>query len=386
MQRHKCQGGPRHACIARRLARSRARRAWRRRTAPREVRRLRRARGAWGPNPCAARRRGGAVVLPVASQAFLRCASVSGGAPVPAPRRRAPARASGRVSSVGCRHARAQQRGAAQARPCSAAPPRCAPHPSSGCGSARRTGWRSLSARMAPDRGPLGICDGARRARCAEARMPGGAPPRVHCAALDAVTRAPRWETEGRATRSAAPSSGTRGMGPTPAPRGAGGAVVLPVASQSFPLRCASVSGGASRSRSATPRARARVRSRVVCRVSPRPSAAAGCGAGAPVQRRAAPLRATPLAGGRYEHENKRLNNSGGSGGRTSRAQTAGPRRASRGPRGQRRGLEIRLRYREGQRGPLKRAKSSAGRVLVLTGGSGGRTLTGGSSGRGANA
>eukprot|EP00959_Pyramimonas_sp_CCMP1952_P246392 5150382-Pyramimonas_sp.AAC.1 len=25
--------------------------------------------------------------------------------------------------------------------------------------------------------------DGARRARCAEARMPGGGPPRVHCAA-----------------------------------------------------------------------------------------------------------------------------------------------------------------------------------------------------------
>ena len=58
VRRHECQGGPRHACIARRLARSRARRAWRRRTAPREVRRLRRARGAWGPNPCAARRRG----------------------------------------------------------------------------------------------------------------------------------------------------------------------------------------------------------------------------------------------------------------------------------------------------------------------------------------
>ena len=57
--------------------------------------------------------------------------------------------------------------------------------------------------------------------------MPGAAPPRVHCAAPGAVTRAPRRETEGRATRSAAPSSGTRGMGPTPAPRGAGGAVVL---------------------------------------------------------------------------------------------------------------------------------------------------------------
>ena len=217
---------------------------------------------------------------------------------VGAARRDARRRALGRgQSGIGCRHARAQQRGAAQARPCSAAPPRCAPRPSSGCDNARRTGWRSLSARMAPDRGPLGICDGARRARCAEARMPGGAPPRVHCAALDAVTRAPRWETEGRATRRAAPSSGTRGMGPTPAPRGAGGAVVLPVASQAFLLRCASVSGGASRSRSATPRARAPVRSRVVCRVSPRPSAAAGCGAGAPVQRRAAPLRATPIVG-----------------------------------------------------------------------------------------
>ena len=58
VRRHECQGGPRHACTARRLARSRARRAWRRRTAPREVRRLRRARGAWGPNPCAAQRRG----------------------------------------------------------------------------------------------------------------------------------------------------------------------------------------------------------------------------------------------------------------------------------------------------------------------------------------